>query len=251
MLELTKITKSFTQLATPVLRDFSLKINRGDYCMVLGANGSGKSTLFKIIAGEYATDSGRILLSGRDITKIPAHKRAKYISSVSQDLTLGTVQELTLLENMALSGIRDRKATFRSYRYSEHEILNQIKSLNLGLEKYIESKMSSLSGGQRQAVATLMAFLPKPALLLLDEHTSALDPKSKRQIMSFTDQFIQQQEITTLMITHNVEDAIKFGNRLIIMHRGEIIAEYHKRDKANLTTRRVLDILHESGELLI
>ena len=247
MLVLKNIKKSFPQVADPVLKDINLKIDKGEYCIIIGSNGSGKSTLLKIISGEYKVDSGQVLLNGLNITKQPIHHRAKHISSVAQDITKGTIQDMTLLENMSLSGIRGEKATYKFYKTHIQEITENVELLGLGLEKFLHSNMSALSGGQRQSIATLMAMSPEPSILLLDEHTSALDPRSKEKIMRFTNEHIKKHQITTLMITHNIEDAAKYGSRLIIMHHGEIACDIKGQEKTDLSSKKILDILHEIG----
>ena len=247
MLTLKNIEKSFPQVADPVLKNINLTIDNGEYCVLLGSNGSGKSTLLKTISGEYKIDSGQILLNGLNITKQPIHHRAKYISSVAQDITKGTIQDMTLLENMSLSSIRGEKAACKFYKTQTQEIEDNIQSLGLGLEKFLHSNMSALSGGQRQSIATLMAMSPKPSILLLDEHTSALDPRSKEKIMHFTGEHIKKHNLTTLMITHNIEDAAKYGSRLIIMHHGEIAYDVKGKEKEKLSSKQILDVLHKIG----
>ncbi len=247
MLQLQNVNKAFPQMQTPALKEINLNFEAGEYCIILGSNGSGKSTLLKIISGEYKSDSGKILLNGKNITKQKMHKRAINISNVAQDITKGTVQDMTLLENMSLSIIRGRKSRFTFFKNNINIISEKIKSLNLNLEKYLHSNMSNLSGGQRQAIATLMAMHPTPDLLLLDEHTSALDPRSHEKIMDFTDSFIKKHRITSLMITHNIEDAVKYGNRLIIMHHGEIACDLKGAEKNKLTSKDILNTLHKIG----
>lgn len=247
MLVLKNIKKSFLQMANPVLKDVNLNIDKGEYCVIIGSNGSGKSTLLKIISGEYKVDTGQVLLDGINITRQPIYHRAKYISSVAQDITKSTIQEMTLLENISLSGIRGKKAAYKFYKTHTQEIINNVKLLGLGLEKFLHNNMSALSGGQRQSIATLMAMLPEPSILLLDEHTSALDPHSRQKIMYFTDEYIKKHRLTTLMITHNIEDAAKYGSRLIIMHHGEIACDIKGQEKVNISSQKILDILHEIG----
>ena len=247
MLVLKNVTKSFPQIAEPALKDVNLNIEQGEYCIILGSNGSGKSTLLKAISGEYKIDSGQILLNGKNISKQPIHNRAKYISSVVQDITKGTIQDMTLLENMSLSRIRGQNASYGFYKNQSEQISNDIKMLDLGLEKFLHSNMSSLSGGQRQSIATLMAIRPEPLILLLDEHTSALDPRSKEKIMHFTDRYIKQHNLTSLMITHNADDAVNYGSRLIIMHHGTIVYDVKNQEKAKLTSQKILSILRDSG----
>lgn len=248
MLSLQNISKTFPTLQQPVLEDINLHIKAGEYCVVVGSNGSGKSTLFKVISGEYECDSGRITIDNADATSASFSSRAKYIASVVQDISKGTVGDLTVMENLVLSNMKSRDARLNFYELSSGNIAQQIKSLELGLESLINQKMSSLSGGQRQSIATLMATHPLPKLLLLDEHTSALDPKTRHIIMEFTDRVIKQNRITTMMITHNIQDALKYGNRLLIMSNGKIICNFDSKAKSNLSEDKILDILHQAGE---
>jgi len=250
MLVLKNITKSFSQTAMPALDNLNLTIDQGEYCIILGSNGSGKSTLLKTISGEYKADSGQIFLNRLNITKQPIHHRAKYISSVAQDITKGTIGDMTLLENMSLSNIRGKIASYKFFKSKTTAISDKIKQLGLGLEKSVDNNMSSLSGGQRQAIATLMAMYPEPDILLLDEHTSALDPRSKEKIMNFTDMHIKQHNLTTLMITHNIEDAVKYGTRLIIMHHGKFVFDVRGQEKSAITSKKLLNILYELGGAL-
>ncbi len=247
MLQLQNISKTFTEMATPALKDINLTFKVGEYCIILGSNGSGKSTLFKVISGEYKADLGEVLLNQKNITKKQMYQRAASISSVSQDITKGTVQDMTMLENISLSTMRGKKSRLIFFKNSTQVISEKIKLLNLNLEKYLQNKMSTLSGGQRQAIATLMAMYPQPDLLLLDEHTSALDPQSREKIMSFTDNFIKQHNITSLMITHNIDDAVKYGNRLIILHHGEVACDIKDKEKNKLVSKDIIDIIHEIG----
>jgi putative ABC transport system ATP-binding protein len=250
MLQLQNINKSFPQMTTPALKNINLQFQEGEYCVILGSNGSGKSTLLKIISGEYRTDSGKILLAGKNISKKQVHERAALISSVAQDITKGTIQEMTLLENISLSKMRGAKGRFKFFKDNAEQIIESVKLLELNLEQFLDSNMSNLSGGQRQAIATLMAVSPAPNLLLLDEHTSALDPRSKEKIMTFTNNFIKQHRITSLMITHNIDDAIKYGNRLIIMHHGEVAFDVDGEEKHKLTSKDLLNTLHKIGGAL-
>lgn len=250
MLELHNITKFFPQNTQAVLKDINLKIGEGEYCIILGSNGSGKSTLLKVISGEYQANSGEIILNGQNVTKHPLHIRAKEIGSVSQDLNTGTIDEMTLLENISLSKLRGNNAKYKFFTNQTNQIEKDIKSLDLNLQKYINTNISSLSGGQKQSIASLMAMSPKPKLLLLDEHTSALDPRSKEKIMNFTDSYIRNHNITTIMITHSIADAINYGNRLIIMHQGVVVYDVGEAVKSKLNEQTILDILHKvSGSL--
>ena len=247
MLELQNVTKFFPQNTQAALKNINLKVEESEYCIILGSNGSGKSTLLKVISGEYQADSGEVILNGKNVTKYPLHVRAKEIGSVAQDISKGTIDEMTLLENISLSKMRGRSAKYKFFTKQNNEIIEDIKSLGLDLEKYINTNISSLSGGQRQSIASLMAMSPKPKLLLLDEHTSALDPRSKEKIMNFTDSYIRNHNITTIMITHSIADAINYGDRLIIMHHGIIAYDVSGAEKSKLNEQTILDILHKVG----
>ncbi len=247
MLELHNVTKFFPQNAQPALKNIDLKVREGEYCIILGSNGSGKSTLLKVISGEYQADSGEILLNEKNVSRQSLRARAKDMSSVVQDMNKGTIGEMTLLENISLSKMRERSAKYKFFTNQTDEIIKDIKLLGLDLEKYINTSISSLSGGQRQSIATLMAMSPKPTLLLLDEHTSALDPRSKEKVMNFTDSYVKNHNITTLMITHSIADAINYGDRLIIMHQGVIAHDVNGTEKSKLNEQAILDILHKVG----
>jgi len=247
MLELHNITKLFPQNAEATLKDINLKVNEGEYCIILGSNGSGKSTLLKVISGEYQANSGEVVLNGTNVTKYPLHTRAKEIGSVAQDVNKGTIDDMTLLENISLSKMRGSHAKYKFFTNQTDEIVKDIKLLGLDLEKYINTNISSLSGGQRQSIASLMAMSPKPSLLLLDEHTSALDPRSKEKIMNFTDSYIKNHNITTIMITHSIADAVNYGNRLLIMHHGVITYDVSGAEKSKLNEQAIMDILHKIG----
>ncbi|MDR2107221.1 MAG: ATP-binding cassette domain-containing protein [Holosporaceae bacterium] len=219
MLQLNNITKSFGGVFEPVLKGINLLLKEGEFCTVIGANGSGKSTLMKIISGEYSADSGEI-------------RRCGEVSQVVQDVNMGTIPSMTMLENVALSRMKTPRFSF--YKRHKNEIADKIKSLNIGLEKFIDQPLSVLSGGQRQTIAILMAINSGRKILLLDEHTSALDPKMQKLLMEYTVKSVREQRITTLMITHNLEDAVKYGDRLIMMHKGRIVADLKGREKSEL-----------------
>ncbi|MBN8512516.1 MAG: ATP-binding cassette domain-containing protein [Rickettsiales bacterium] len=245
MLQLLNITKNFPMKAEAALKDINLQISFGDYCVILGSNGSGKSTLLKVISGEYKIGMGKIILNNNDITKQSLQQRSSSISSVNQDINKGTISELSIYENLVLSTMRARSGRLKFYTNKLSVISEQVAKLSLGLEKILNKPMSFLSGGQRQAIATLMALYPKPELLLLDEHTSALDPKSRDKILTFTDGYIKENNITTLMITHNIADAAKYGNRLIIMNHGKIVFDVRDKDKKNLTEQDILTSINK------
>ncbi len=242
MLNITSLNKSFSGMFAPVLKNINLRLLPGDFCILIGSNGSGKSTLLKTITGEYNVDNGNIILADQNITFMPMYLRSKLISSVYQDVARGVVEPMTLFENLVLSQFRVRKAKYRFYKNYEHDLSLQVK--HLGLEQYMDQPMSSLSGGQRQIIATLMASLPAPKLLLLDEPTSALDPKIQKQLMEYTVRTITENNITTLMVTHNLEDAIRYGNRLIMLHDGQIVVDLDVTKKHSLNTTKLLELFH-------
>lgn len=248
MLELKNLSKSFSSQTRAALNNINLTINSGDYCVIIGNNGSGKSTLLKLISGEYEATCGEISLNQQNITTLPMHLRASYISSVSQDINKGTISELTVSENIILSEMRSRTSSYQFCKDLSDKICADIEHLGFAIHNIIDKKMSDLSGGQRQAIASLMATNPIPNVLLLDEHTSALDAKTRSSIMISTNQLICEKQITTLMVTHNIHDAIKYGNRLIIMSYGEIIYDFKNTEKAHLTEKQILEILNEAEE---
>lgn len=251
MLILKTIFKSFPSAFKPVLRGISLQLAAGDFCVIVGSNGSGKSTLLKTISGEYSCDAGQIILDGQEITQRALYERATMISGVVQDITKGIIPEMTLLENLALSQLRQEKASLRFYRTRQEALTQKVIELGLGLERYLDTLMGSLSGGQRQMMALVMATLARPKLLLLDEHCSALDPKSSLMLMKYTATLVAQQQLTTLMITHNLHDALIYGNRLIMLHQGEIVLDISGEKKKELTVEKLLAMFHhyEDAEL--
>lgn len=252
MLEIRSLTKIFNTTGNPedkkvALDNISLTINEGDFVSVIGGNGSGKSTLMNIIAGVFPPTTGEVLIDGIDITKDKEHNRAKYLGRVFQDPKMGTASEMSILENMELAMKRDEKRTLKwGFKKDNIELFKtQLKRLNLGLDERISQKVGQLSGGQRQAVTLLMATLKRPKLLLLDEHTAALDPKTAKKVLTLTDEIVREEKLTTIMITHNMKDAIRLGNRLIMMHEGRIIYDVSGEEKKNL---KVADLLVKFGE---
>ena len=245
MLELKDICKTFnpnTINAKVALNHLNLTLNDGDFVTVIGGNGAGKSTMLNAVAGVWPVDMGKIIIDGKDITRLPEHKRAAYIGRVFQDPMMGTAATMQIDENLALAARRGAGRTLRvgitkKENAEYHELL---KTLGLGLEDRMTSKVGLLSGGQRQAVTLLMATLKKPKLLLLDEHTAALDPKTAAKVLEISNKIVQENHLTTLMITHNMKDAIKYGNRLIMMHEGHIIYDVSGDEKKNL---QVSDLL--------
>lgn len=252
MLKVKNLYKSFAlQSAKPILNNISLSLEKGDFCIIIGSNGSGKSTLLKTILGIYTPDQGKIWLDQKDITPYPVYKRAKYMSCVFQDILNGTISDMTVMENLSLAWMRGRSATFRTHKKNLQLFSERLALLNMHLENYLHTPTQNLSGGQRQAIAFIMATLHSPHLLLLDEHCSALDPKSSHHIMESTSQMIERFNITTLMVTHNLKDAVKFGNRLIMMHQGKIVLDVRDEAKRALTTDKLLALFHQHEDELL
>ena len=254
MLELKNIYKTFnpgTINEKRALNGLNLKLNEGDFVTVIGGNGAGKSTMLNAVAGTWPVDEGQILIDNIDVTKLSEHKRATYLGRVFQDPMTGTAATMGIEENLALAKRRGKSRLLRSgitkaEREEYHELL---KILGLGLEDRLTSKVGLLSGGQRQALTLLMATLKKPQLLLLDEHTAALDPKTAAKVLEITDMIVNRDHLTTMMITHNMRDAITHGNRLIMMMEGKIILDIQGEEKKKLTVKNLLDQFEKaSGE---
>ena len=246
MLKLEHLYKTFnpgTINQKVALSDLSLHLNPGDFVTVIGGNGAGKSTMLNAIAGVWAVDSGRIILDGQDVTALPEHKRAKLIGRVFQDPMMGTAPNMQLEENLALAMRRgQRRGLGWGITKAEREVYREkLKTLNLGLEDRMTVKVGLLSGGQRQALTLLMASLQKPKLLLLDEHTAALDPATAAKVLDLSDRIVAESQLTALMITHNMTDAIKHGNRLIMMNEGKIILDISGEEKKQLTKQMLMD----------
>lgn len=251
MLEIKNISKTFnpgTVNEKVALDDVSLTLEDGDFVTVIGGNGAGKSTLLNAIAGVWPVDQGQIIIDGQDVTKLSEHKRAAFLGRVFQDPMNGTAATMGIEENLALALRRGTVRTLRSgIKGHEREAYKEMLSrLGLGLENRLTTKVGLLSGGQRQALTLLMATLKKPKLLLLDEHTAALDPKTAAKVLETTDMIINRDRLTTLMITHNMKDAIVHGNRLIMMMEGKIILDIRGEEKKKLT---VEDLLHKFEEV--
>jgi putative ABC transport system ATP-binding protein len=225
------------------LNAINLQIDEGDFVTVIGSNGAGKSTLLNCIAGGFFPDSGRLSIAGHDVTGWPEHKRARLISRVFQNPLLGTCPSATIEQNMALASKRGkRRGLTKGVKGRDRErFRRELEQLSLGLEDRLLDKVGLLSGGQRQALTMLMATMLKPEVLLLDEHIAALDPKTASQILTLTQDIVQNQNLTTLMITHNMKHAISFGNRLIMLHQGRILLDLHGREKENLTVKDLLE----------
>ena len=250
MLEIKNISKTFnagTVNEKVALNGVSLTLKEGDFVTVIGGNGAGKSTLLNAVAGVWPVDSGTISIGGVDVTRLPEHKRAKYIGRVFQDPMTGTAATMQIEENLALARRRGCRRTLRpGITKAEREKYRELlKILDLGLEDRLTSKVGLLSGGQRQALTLLMASLVKPKLLLLDEHTAALDPKTAAKVLAATETIVQRDNLTTLMITHNMRDAIAHGNRLIMMYEGRVALDISGEEKKKLT---VEDLLSKFGQ---
>ena len=246
MLDLNGISKTFnpgTINEKRALHQLSLHLDPGDFVTVIGGNGAGKSTMLNAIAGVWPVDEGRIYLDGHDLTPLPEHKRAFLIGRVFQDPMMGTAPNMQLDENLALAKRRGQKRglSWGVTKEEREEYRELLKTLGLGLENRLTARVGLLSGGQRQAVTLLMASLREPKLLLLDEHTAALDPATAARVLELSDQIISQNNLTTLMITHNMTDAIQHGNRLIMMNEGRIILDIRGEEKKHLTRAELID----------
>ena len=254
MLKIDHIVKVFnagTVNEKTALNGLTLHLDEGDFCTVIGGNGAGKSTLLNAVAGVWPVDQGSISIDGVDVTHLPEYKRARYIGRVFQDPMMGTAATMQIEENLALARRRGKPRSLRpGITAAEREEYRELlKSLNLGLEDRLTAKVGLLSGGQRQALTLLMATLQKPKLLLLDEHTAALDPKTAAKVLEVTDRIIRQERLTTLMITHNMRDAIAHGNRLIMLYEGRIAVDVSGEDKERLTVEDLLGMFEKvSGE---
>ena len=250
MLEVKEIWKVFnagTVNEKQALRGVSLTLNDGDFCTVIGGNGAGKSTLLNAVAGTWAVDGGSISIGGVDVTHLPDYKRAPYIGRVFQDPMLGTAPTMQILENLALAARRGQRRGLRwgVTREEKARYQEMLRKLDLGLEDRLTSKVGLLSGGQRQALTLLMATLQKPRLLLLDEHTAALDPKTAAKVLDATERIVGKDHLTTLMITHNMKDAIAYGDRLIMMYDGRIAIDVSGEEKKKLTVRQLLELFEK------
>ena len=254
MLELTHVSKTFnpgTITEKKALFDINLKLEDGDFVTVIGGNGAGKSTLLNLIAGVHSCDTGRIVLDGTNITEMKEHVRAKYLGRVFQDPMMGTAANMEIEENLAMAYRRGKKRTLAwGISSKEHDLYKEkLALLDLGLEDRMHSKVGLLSGGQRQALTLLMATLQKPKLLLLDEHTAALDPKTAQKVLDLTKHFVQKDNLTTFMVTHNMNNAIRYGNRLIMMLEGHIVYDVRGEEKKNLKVQDLLEKFQHEGEL--
>jgi len=252
MLKITNVHKTFnkgTINEKKALYGVDLHIKESEFVTVIGGNGAGKSTVLNMIAGVYPIDVGKIILNGEDISRMPEYARAKYLGRVFQDPMKGTAAGMEIEENLALAYRRGKKRTLKWAISKEERVKyrEELKKLDLGLEDRLTSKVGLLSGGQRQALTLLMAALQKPQLLLLDEHTAALDPKTAAKVLELTEAIIAEHNLTALMITHNMKDAIRFGNRLIMMHEGQIIYDVQGEEKKNLQVKDLLSKFEQAS----
>ena len=252
MLKITGLKKTFnagTVNEKVALRGLDLTIEDGDFVTVIGGNGAGKSTLFNAIAGVWKPDCGSIELDGVEISHMPEHKRAAFLGRVFQDPMKGTAPDMEIAENLAIASKRGIRRRFRwGVRRADRQYYKSLlATLDLGLEDRLSTKVGLLSGGQRQAVTLLMATLNRPKLLLLDEHTAALDPKTAAKVLHLTNKIVSENNLTTLMITHNMHDAIEYGNRLIMMHEGNVVVDVCGEDKKKLTIEQLLKLFEMSS----
>ena len=252
MLDVKNVTKIFnagTVNEKVAIDGLSLTLNDGDFVTVIGGNGAGKSTLLNLIAGTFAPDEGQICIDGVNVTKLPEYKRAKFIGRVFQDPMIGTAADMWIEENMALANLRGKKRGL-SWSISQKDrayYKELLSALDLDLENRLSTKVGLLSGGQRQAITLLMASMNHPKLLLLDEHTAALDPKTAAKVLEITQRIVQAEKLTTLMITHNMKDAIAIGNRLIMMNNGRIIYDIAGEEKKKLTVAALMELFAKAS----
>ena len=252
MLKITNLQKTFnpgTVNAKTALSGLNLTLNDGDFVTVIGGNGAGKSTMLNAIAGVWKPDYGTIEIDGVNVTNMPEYKRAKFLGRVFQDPMKGTSPDMEIAENLGIAARRGtkRKLIWGIKKSEREEYKELLSTLELGLETRLSAKVGLLSGGQRQAVTLLMATLKKPKLLLLDEHTAALDPKTAAKVLEITDKLVTENNLTTLMITHNMHDAIAYGNRLIMMHEGRVVVDVSGEDKKKLTISELLGLFERAS----
>lgn len=253
MLEIKNVYKTFnagTINEKKALQNLNLTLQTGEFCTVIGGNGAGKSTMLNAVSGVWPVDSGTILIDGVDISGLCEYKRAPFLGRVFQDPMNGTAADMQIVENLALAARRGEKR--RVFRWGVpkadmEKYRDMLRTLDLGLEDRLTTKVGLLSGGQRQALTLLMATLQKPQLLLLDEHTAALDPKTASKVLEATQRIVEQNNLTTLMITHNMRDAINYGNRLIMMYDGHIVVDVSGEEKKNLTVEQLLELFSKAS----
>ena len=252
MLKIENVFKTFnagTVNEKVALKGLNLELKEGDFVTVIGGNGAGKSTMLNAVTGVFGVDSGRIMIDGGDVTHLPEYKRAKYIGRVFQDPMMGTAATMQIEENLALASRRGKIRNLRVgiTKAEREEYMEQLKILDLGLEDRMTAKVGLLSGGQRQALTLLMATLRKPKLLLLDEHTAALDPKTAAKVLEATEKIVRKDNLTTLMITHNMRDAIAYGNRLVMMYDGHVVVDVSGEEKKKLTVEQLLNLFSQAS----
>lgn len=252
MLDIKHLSKTFfpgTVNEKKALTDVNLHMEPGDFITIIGGNGAGKSTLLNSIAGVFPIDGGQILIDGVDVSKMPEHKRARYIGRVFQDPMMGTAAGMMIEENLAIASRRGKTPGLSwALKDSDRERFREmLKELDLGLEDRLTSRVGLLSGGQRQALTLLMAAMNQPRILLLDEHTAALDPKTAEKVLNMTQKVIARDHLTSLMITHNMRDALRFGNRLIMMNTGRIVVDVNAEEKAKLTIPDLLALFEKAS----
>ena len=252
MLEIKNVSKTFnpgTVNAKTALNGLNLTLHDGDFVTVIGGNGAGKSTMLNAVAGTITVDTGSIVLDGKDLTRMPEFKRASYLGRVFQDPMMGTAATMQIEENLAMADRRGKRRTLRPgiTNADRERYMEQLKILDLGLEDRMTAKVGLLSGGQRQALTLLMATLQKPELLLLDEHTAALDPKTAAKVLEATRRIVERNHLTTMMITHNMRDAIAYGNRLIMMYNGHVVVDVSGEEKQRLTVEQLLDLFSKAS----
>lgn len=252
ILHLTKCFEAGTANQKTALDDFNLEVSKGEFITILGSNGAGKSTLFNAILGKFLPDSGRVILAGEDITYWKDYKRAANIGCLFQNPLRGTAPNMTIEENLALAYTRNASKSFFAVSRKDSSYFRELlAALDLGLEDRMKTKMGLLSGGQRQAASLLMATIAKPKLLLLDEHTAALDPVTSEKVLKITGEIIAQRGLTALMITHDMHQALKFGNRTLMMDGGRLVMDIHGPERARMTPRELVDLYTDkSGQLL-
>ena len=252
MLKIENVKKTFnpgTVNEKVALNGLNLHLKEGEFVTVIGGNGAGKSTMLNAVAGVWGVDSGTITIGGVDVTNLPEYKRAKYIGRVFQDPMMGTAATMQIEENLALAARRGKPRTLRAgiTKAEREDYIEQLKILDLGLENRMTAKVGLLSGGQRQALTLLMATLQRPKLLLLDEHTAALDPQTAAKVLDATQRNVEKDHLTTMMITHNMRDAIAYGNRLVMMYEGHIVVDVSGEEKKKLTVEQLLNLFSQAS----
>ncbi len=250
MIEIINLHKTFnkgTSNEVNALSGIDCRVDEGSFVVLLGTNGSGKSTLLSAIAGSFLPDTGRIKLDGKDITRMPEHKRAGFIGRVFQNPFMGTAPDMTIAENLAMASKRGHKRLLSNAlpRKLQHDFRTLVKPLNMDLEDRLDNAIGKLSGGQRQALTLLMATLIKPKVLLLDEHTAALDPKTANKVIQLTEELIGRDRLTTMMVTHSMQQAVKMGDRILLLHKGSILHDFKGQEKKRLKTADLLALFDD------